>query len=998
MTNIITTREDEYAYVQYKLPDEELFIVGYTPMINSSVAHHMLTYACLRPGSDKPFWIQGGSCQGEQMIIHGWGLNAPPLKLPEDVGFPVGKNTPYKYIVANIHYLTKTTGDSSGNQIILSRKPRKYHAGIMLSGTSGIHLSPKTQNIRTPFSCHYNGPPISIFAIRVHAHKWARVNSLYRVRDGKVSEVAKGNPQWPQAFYPLPSPVQIEKGDVFIGQCVYDNNDSRDIYAGSTHNDEMCNVYAMYWYEPALSDGGKPPVQNCWDDALKEMSSLLPPDSLIPPPNPAGMTDMDHSAHNHGHETTENTNQYVNIETWPDQKVTINQLGHIGGIALNNANNELVVFHRASRKWEFQYFDGVRFRHETYGPIKEEVLTHIDTQTGQIKARWGANMFYMPHGVTIDHRGNIWLTDIAIIKYLSLIVGEKFQSGSGQNQFCRPADVVVMKNGDFFVADGYCNNRIIKFNQQGQFIKEWGTSMSGKKDGDGYPLPNEWNIVHSIALNEDAQLICAADRENFRIQCFHPDTGNFLRQIHVEPRGTMGAIYAIEFASTTNGAILFAVTGGPQTANEKIYMINAQNGEIMKSFGVDSHLTAAHDITVSREAQEIYVGELVSPPGNALHKLVLSKNKIPSPSSKPTSWINYRQQGFDRLEQNSEGEEENQLLYSDEDDQITTSNENDGTVKIKVKQNNNKFNNKTNAAALKLGDIIQLIDSSRCLKKCTFEGVPLNSSFPIDICPSTQINDDINQQCMVQLTIDFSTGLINGSFDAEPRAIMTENRLVIDTKFLLNEISVKLDVNYNCSVSDFCDLEFVRETLSPSLAMLDVESFRQTLATNLYHPNNTGPIQCQNDDICPQNTSLCFISYIHWSRSGNIHVNGGCQKLDSDDFPHVHWIQLYEPDGVKYGLTQFGIYYCNTENCGKNITALNTFQMLERDYIIPINTSVINATTPPWPTETTTLKPTTISTTDVTTTTTTTNHASSLLEHFSSIILLSFSILHIIYN
>ncbi|CAF4335826.1 unnamed protein product [Adineta steineri] len=26
MTNMITTKEDEYAYVQYKLPDEELWI------------------------------------------------------------------------------------------------------------------------------------------------------------------------------------------------------------------------------------------------------------------------------------------------------------------------------------------------------------------------------------------------------------------------------------------------------------------------------------------------------------------------------------------------------------------------------------------------------------------------------------------------------------------------------------------------------------------------------------------------------------------------------------------------------------------------------------------------------------------------------------------------------------------------------------------------------------------------------------------------------------
>jgi hypothetical protein len=60
----------------------------------------------------------------------------------------------------------------------------------------------------------------------------ARVNSLYRVRDGKISQIVKSDPQWPQSFYPLPSSVKIEKGDYVVGQCVYDNNDDRVITAG----------------------------------------------------------------------------------------------------------------------------------------------------------------------------------------------------------------------------------------------------------------------------------------------------------------------------------------------------------------------------------------------------------------------------------------------------------------------------------------------------------------------------------------------------------------------------------------------------------------------------------------------------------------------------------------------------------------------------------------------------------------------------------------------
>jgi len=40
-----------------------------------------------------------------------------------DVGIAVGRNTPYKYIVVNIHYLAIVMGDNSGNQLIVSRKP-----------------------------------------------------------------------------------------------------------------------------------------------------------------------------------------------------------------------------------------------------------------------------------------------------------------------------------------------------------------------------------------------------------------------------------------------------------------------------------------------------------------------------------------------------------------------------------------------------------------------------------------------------------------------------------------------------------------------------------------------------------------------------------------------------------------------------------------------------------------------------------------------------------
>lgn len=43
---------------------------------------------------------QGSSSQ----IIYAWARDAPPLVLPDGVGFKVGKDSPIKYIVLQVHY------------------------------------------------------------------------------------------------------------------------------------------------------------------------------------------------------------------------------------------------------------------------------------------------------------------------------------------------------------------------------------------------------------------------------------------------------------------------------------------------------------------------------------------------------------------------------------------------------------------------------------------------------------------------------------------------------------------------------------------------------------------------------------------------------------------------------------------------------------------------------------------------------------------------------
>lgn len=43
----------------------------------------------------------------------------------------------------------------------------------------------------------------------------------------------------------------------------------------------------------------------------------------------------------------------------------------------------------------------------------DTVLT-LDKTTGEVISSWGKDMFYMPHGITIDHHSNTWITDVAM--------------------------------------------------------------------------------------------------------------------------------------------------------------------------------------------------------------------------------------------------------------------------------------------------------------------------------------------------------------------------------------------------------------------------------------------------------------------------------------------------------------------------------------------------------------------------------------------------------
>src|SRR3970282_193076 len=62
------------------------------------------------------------------------------------------------------------------------------------------------------------------------------------------------------------------------------------------------------------------------------------------------------------------------------------------------------------------------------------------------------------------------------------------------DNFNRPTDVAWDASGNIYVADGYGNSRIAKFDKNGKYLKSWGSRGSA---------PGQFNIPHTLAI--DAQ-------------------------------------------------------------------------------------------------------------------------------------------------------------------------------------------------------------------------------------------------------------------------------------------------------------------------------------------------------------------------------------------------------------------------------------------------------------------------------------------------------------
>ncbi|XP_036266810.1 peptidyl-glycine alpha-amidating monooxygenase isoform X7 [Pipistrellus kuhlii] len=626
MPGVTPKQSDTYFCMSMRLPtDEEAFVIDFKPRASMDTVHHMLLFGCNMPSSTGSYWFcDEGTCTDKANILYAWARNAPPTRLPEGVGFRVGGETGSKYFVLQVHYgdisaFRDNHKDCSGVSLHLTRLPQPLIAGMYLMMSVDTVIPPGEKVVNSDISCHYNNYPMHVFAYRVHTHHLGKVVSGYRVRNGQWALIGRQSPQLPQAFYPVEHPVDVSFGDILAARCVFTGEGRTEAtHIGGTSNDEMCNLYIMYYMEALHAVS----FMTCTQNVAPDMFRNIPPEANIPIPVKSDMVMM------HGHHRETENKDKTSLLQQPKQEEVLGQdfhveealdwpgvyllAGQVSGVAVDPKKN-LVIFHRGDHVWDGNSFDSkFVYQQRGLGPIKEDTILVIDPNTAAVLQSSGKNLFYLPHGLSVDKDGNYWVTDVALHQVFKLdpnskagpllILGRSMQPGSDQNHFCQPTDVAVDPDtGAIYVSDGYCNSRIVQFSPSGKFITQWGEESSGSN-----PQPGQFTVPHSLALVPHLGQLCVADRENGRIQCFKTDTKEFVREIKHASFGRN--VFAISYIP----GLLFVVNGKPHFGDQEPvqgFVMNFSSGEIIDVFKpVRKHFDMPHDITAAEDGT-VYVGD-----------------------------------------------------------------------------------------------------------------------------------------------------------------------------------------------------------------------------------------------------------------------------------------------------------------------------------------------------------------------------------------------------
>ena len=260
------------------------------------------------------------------------------------------------------------------------------------------------------------------------------------------------------------------------------------------------------------------------------------------------------------------------------------KFGEVSGVDVDAAGN-VWVLHRAGRKWAEPF---------PQQPIPEPTVFKFSPE-GKLLAQWGAGQFIMPHGISIDPEGKVWITDVAreqVMRFspegaLELTLGERGVTRQDAAHFGRPADVAFLP-GRVLIADGYVNTRVAEFAPDGKFLRDWG----------------DFKVAHAVAVDDER--IYVADREHARIAVYGHDGKEVASW--ASPAGNH--TYAIK---RLGGGRVLAVEGRDGADRTgAILRIYRANGTVEASYDISlpgEDASLGHDLAIGRDGH-IYVTDV----------------------------------------------------------------------------------------------------------------------------------------------------------------------------------------------------------------------------------------------------------------------------------------------------------------------------------------------------------------------------------------------------
>ena len=249
------------------------------------------------------------------------------------------------------------------------------------------------------------------------------------------------------------------------------------------------------------------------------------------------------------------------------------------------------------------------------------------------------------HGCFVDYQDNVWIAgngDGIVQKYshdggtLLLQIGTRGTCdsptgacgnfglvGNSTTLLNQPADVAVDPgNGDIYIADGYGNHRVVVFDRNGTYLRQWGGVVTNNAAPEpGSFAAGDGGHPHCVVLGND-DLVYVCDRADDRIQVFDK-AGNLQRIIAVKPGtgvtphadgspglGTAGSAWDLDFSGDRHQTFMFEVDGG----NERLWTMDRRLGVILSGFGRPGHaageFTFVHTVAVDSRGN-LYTGETI---------------------------------------------------------------------------------------------------------------------------------------------------------------------------------------------------------------------------------------------------------------------------------------------------------------------------------------------------------------------------------------------------